>query len=175
MTNERDARSLIRSLCHCDAGQDVAEAAIILPFLLMIVLGVVELGSVLGAQHSLTGLGREGANIAARGEPLDTVTALMLESGTEIGLAEHGGAVTSRIVIDSGVPRIVAQAASEGFENRSRLGQIDEPASGLSQISTAEGATFHIVELFYVKEKRTPFERMSHASVPDTLYSRAIF
>lgn len=164
-----------RELAACERGQDVAEMAIVLPFLLVIVLGVVEFGTIFGRQHTLTSLGREGANIAARGEPLDAVTVLTLESGTQIELATRGGVVSSRVVIEDGVPVIVEQVPSPGYGGLSRLGGEDDPAPALSQVAGDEGASFYVVEVFLMHESRTPLRRLLGDGVPDTLYSRAVF
>lgn len=165
----------MRKLARCECGQDLAETAIVLPFLLVIVLGIVEFGSAFGSQHSLTSIGREGASIAARGASLDEVNDLMIESGAEIGLDDKGGAITSRIVVEEGVPMVREQVASRGYNNRSRLGREKKPAAGLSQIAKAEGATFYVVELFLINRDRTPLQRFKGIVVPDTLYSRAVF
>ncbi|MFQ5528797.1 MAG: TadE/TadG family type IV pilus assembly protein [Gemmatimonadota bacterium] len=171
----RDVPRVVRRILRDESGQDLAETAIILPFLLVLALGVVEFGSVFGTSHTLTSLGREGANIAARGAPLDTVNALMLENGAEINLMSHGGSITSRIVVQDSVPTIAAQGATDTYAGRSRLGNPGEPAAGLSSLAGAEGASFYVVELFYVYDDRTPLGSILKTSVPDTLYTRAVF
>ena len=47
-------------------GQSIVEFAIILPFLLLIVLGVVETSYALLDQHVVTKLAREGSNLISR-------------------------------------------------------------------------------------------------------------
>lgn len=166
---------LLRALVRCERGQDVAEMAIVLPFLMVIALGVVEFGSMFGEQQTLTSIGREGANMAARGTPLDTVNALVLENGSEISLATKGGTISSLVVVQDSVPRIVKQVTSSGYGAMSHLGQQGQPAAGLTQVAADEGASFYVVEVFYVPGDVTPLRRMLGSSVPDTLYSRAIF
>jgi hypothetical protein len=170
----RSRHAFRRFLCD-EAGQELAETAMILPFLLVLALGIVEFGSVFGTAHTLTSLGREGANIAARGAPLDTVNVLMLENGQEIDLAGQGGSITSRVVVQDSVPTIAAQGATNMYTGRSRLGNLGEPAVGLTSLADAEGASFFVVELFYVYEDKTPLGTILDSAVPDTLYSRAIF
>lgn len=165
----------LRKLAGCERGQDVAEMAMVLPFLLVIVLGVVEFGSIFSAQHTLTSIGREGANMAARGAPLDTVNALVMESGAELQLATHGGAISTRVVVDTSGPVVAEQVASPGYAMVSRVGQVDDVAAGMSPVADDEGASFYVVELFYVHADRTPLRRFLGGSVPDTLYTRAVF
>ena len=168
-------RRLFRRILRDESGQELAETAMILPFLLVVALGIVEFGSMFSTSHTLTSLGREGANIAARGVPLDTVNVLMLENGREIGLASHGGSIASRVVVVDGVPTIQDQGTTDTYAGRSRLGSIGEPAAGLDRLAGAEGASFYVVELFYVYDDRTPLGPILTTTVPDTLYSRAIF
>lgn len=147
----------------------------VLPFLLVLALGIVEFGSMFGTSHTLTSLGREGANIAARGAPLDTVNALMLENGAEIDLVNKGGSIVSRVVIQDSVPTIAEQVATGDYSGLSRIGDQGEPATGLDQLVGAEGISFYVVELFYVYEDRTPLARAFGNFVPDIIYSRAVF
>lgn len=165
----------MRKLARCERGQELAETAMVLPILLMIALGIVEFGSAFGSQQSLTSIGREGASIAARGASLDEVNDLMIESGAEIGMDKNGGAITSRVEVENGVPMVREQVASRGYSNQSHLGNEKKPAAGLSQIAKAEGATFYVVELFLVNRDRTPLQKFKGIVVPDTLYSRAVF
>jgi len=147
---------LFRPIVHDESGQELAETAIILPFLLVLALGIVEFGTMFSTSHTLTSLGREGANIAARGTPLDTVNALMLENGAEISLGSLGGSITTHIVVEDSVPIILAQAATPAYHSRSRLGMRGQPAQGLESLAGAEGANFYVVELFLVRERQTP-------------------
>ncbi len=166
---------VLRRIVRNESGQELAETAIILPLLMMVALGIVEFGSMFSTSHTLTSLGREGANIAARGAPLDTVNVLMLQNGAEIGLADHGGSITSRVVVVDSVPTIQDQRTTDTYAGRSRLGSIGEPAAGLDRLAGAEGASFYVVELFYVYDDITPLGPILTTTVPDTLYSRAIF
>lgn len=147
---------LFRPIVRDESGQELAETAIVLPFLLVLALGVVEFGTMFSTSHTLTSLGREGANIAARGTPLDTVNALMLENGAEISLRSFGGSITTHIVVEDSVPMIQAQASTPAYHSRSRLGMRGQPAQGLANLAGAEGANFYVVELFYVRERQTP-------------------
>ena len=166
---------VLRRIVRNESGQELAETAMILPFLLMVALGIVEFGSIFATSHTLTSLGREGANIAARGAPLDTVNALMLENGAQIDLTGHGGSITSRVVVVDSVATIQDQRTTDTYAGQSRLGILGEPAAGLDLLARSEGASFYVVELFYVYDDRTPLGSILTVTIPDTLYSRAIF
>ena len=60
-------------LARGQRGQDLVELTILTPLLLLIVLGIIEFGSLLDSQQAMSYLSREGANIASRGAPLGEV------------------------------------------------------------------------------------------------------
>ena len=60
----RPARSVLR-----DRGAAAVEFALLLPVLLLLVFGIIDFGRALNAQITLTQAAREGARLAALGEP----------------------------------------------------------------------------------------------------------
>src|SRR5579859_1395033 len=60
----RPARSAIR-----DRGAAAVEFALLLPLLLLLIFGIIDFGRALNAQITLTQAAREGARMAALGEP----------------------------------------------------------------------------------------------------------
>jgi hypothetical protein len=66
-----------RSVARGTGGQTIVEFAVVLPLLLLVVLGVVEVGYALLDQHVVTRLTREGSNLISRNTSLqDAATAL---------------------------------------------------------------------------------------------------
>jgi hypothetical protein len=73
MTITRRLRQRMRD----QRGQSMLEFALLLPFLCLLVLGLVEMGYLLLDQHIVTKLTREGSNLISRNTPLeDAVQAL---------------------------------------------------------------------------------------------------
>ena len=58
-------------------GQSLIEFALVLPLALLIVLGVVEVGTLLLDEHVVTRLSREGSNLISRDTPLATAATVM--------------------------------------------------------------------------------------------------
>jgi len=58
-------------------GQSLLEFAIVLPLLLVLVLGVIEVGYALLDQHVLTKLAREGSNLISRDTSLEDAALVM--------------------------------------------------------------------------------------------------
>ena len=58
-----------------DRGAAAVEFALVLPLLLLLVFGIIDFGRAINAQITLTQAAREGARLAALGQPAATVTA----------------------------------------------------------------------------------------------------
>jgi len=155
-------------------GQALTEFAVVLPIVLLMLLGVVEFGHAFGTVHAMAGLSREGANLAARGTSLDTVAAIVLNNGSDIGLTSNGGAVVSQIQVQAGVPTITSQSVVGPYA--SLLGGVGEAAGqGIGEVGFINGSTHYAVELFSAYDPITPLANLIEDAVPDPLYERTIF
>jgi len=65
-----------------EAGQSMVEMAMILPFVVMLVLGVIETSYALMDNHTVTRLSREGANLISRDSTLDDAYTAMRNMAT---------------------------------------------------------------------------------------------
>lgn len=156
-------------------GQDLVELVIVLPVLLLIVFGVLEFGHMIDIRHGLSGLMREGANIASRGEPIADVLQITMDNGASYDLASRGGSVVSELRIEDGEPIVRDQVASSGFASRSVMGVVGDTADVLTAVPLSEGTRFYVVEVFYAYRALTPLSTIAGGLVPDTIYDRAIF
>jgi hypothetical protein len=156
-------------------GTALVEAALVTALLGALALAVIEFGNAYSQAHTLTSLSREGANIAARGTPLDTAVDIVMANGTDVGLTTHGGAVGTRIDVIDGTPEIVEQVASSGYAGRSMIGEEGEPAQGVAGWDLVEGQTVYSMELFLDYQQLTPFASFVEVALPEVLYERAIF
>ena len=170
----RTARGLAR-LLRSDSGQGVAEFALALPVILVVLLGMVEFSHAYDRVHGLAGLSREGANIAARGSALDEVLTTVVANGETLDMAGNGGVIVSRVVVEDGQPVVMAQVASEGYETYSRIAEADVAADWIAMAGFAEGSTHYTVEVFLTYEPVTPLAGLVEAMVPSVLYERAVF
>jgi len=167
-------RSLAR-LVSSDSGQGIAEFALVLPIILMILLGMVEFSNAYDRVHGLAGLSREGANIAARGTALSEVLTTVVANGETLQMSGNGGAIVSRVVVQDGQPVVMSQIASTGYEDESRIMDADSAAVWISMAGFAEGSTHYAVEVFLTYEPITPLGQMFQTVTPPVLYERAIF
>lgn len=172
MTRTPSLARLVRS----DSGQGVAEFALALPVILIILLGMVEFSNAYDRVHGLAGLSREGANIAARGSGLDEVLSTVMANGATLDMPGNGGAIVSRVVVQSGQPIIMAQAATAGYDTHSRILAPDSTAADwIALAGFAEGSTHYAVEVFLDYDPITPLAQVFEAVAPDVLYERAVF
>jgi Flp pilus assembly protein TadG len=193
----------MKSLLKDTRGQSVVEMAIMMPLLVIIVLGVIEVSYALLDQHVVTKMTREGSNLISRDTSLaDAANALKAMSGRPVNFSSNSKLIFS----------VVRRGATTGTNNynkdvlyaRYEYGAI----AGTSAISTrgsgsygtgpeyeatnadgdtniqvttlpagitlSTGGTLYITEIFTTHELITPFDKFG-VNVPKTLYSIAYF
>jgi len=193
----------LRKAAGRDDGQSVLEVAIVLPLLMILVLGVLDVSYALLDQHVITKLSREGSNLISRDASLqDAGTALGAMSTRPVDFA--GG--KSKVIFS-----VVKRVATTGAPNFGRdiLYQRYEygSLSATSRLTTAGAASFgpapdyiapnsdtntslqltnlpanllvngsmlYVTEIYTQHQLLTPLDRFG-VSVPNTLYSIAYF
>ena len=167
--------SFDRARLRDSSGQAVAEFAMVLPLMLFLFLGMVEIGNAMAVSHSLSRLSREAANIASRGTSLDTVLTVVAANGRDIHLGQRGGTVVSRIGVRRDGLEILDQVASPGFQDQSLLGTMGNSPVSFASYGLEAGNTHYVVEIFYHYQAITPFARLFESVLPDPIYERAVF
>jgi Flp pilus assembly protein TadG len=184
-------------------GQSVVEFAVILPLLLVVVLGVIEVSYALLDQHVVTKLTREGSNLISRDTSLaDAAAAMKSMSGRPVDFSTHSKMIfsvvrrgattgTSNFNMDVLYQRYEygALAATSKLSTRGAgsygAGPEYEAANADSDtniqvtnlpsgIVLSTGGTIYITEIFTTHELITPFDKFG-VTVPKTLYSIAYF
>jgi len=158
-----------------ERGNALIETVLVSMILLGMVLGIIEFGTALSREHTLTSLSREGANLAARGSSLGESVNVVMTTGSSINLASKGGAIATQITVTGGAPLIVAQSASTGYDGLSQVGNVGGTANSLDNLGLMEGQSVHTVEVFYNYDQITPFGSLMGVLVPSQLYERAVF
>ena len=156
-------------------GQALAEFALVVPLLLFLFLGMVEIGNALAVSHNLSKLSREGANIASRGTSLDTVLTVLASTGQDIQLERRGGSVVTRLEVRKKGAVILDQVTTSGYENESRIGLVGEQTVSLAASNLQEGSIHYVVEIFYFYRPVTPFARLFENAMETPIYERALF
>lgn len=185
------------------SGQSLVEFAVILPLVLLIVLGVVEVGFALLDQQVVSKLTREGSNLISRDTSLqDAATAMRTISSRPVDLANGSKMIFS--VLRKGATttspnynRIVLYQRYE-FGNYTGSSKLTTAGSGSfrgapdyeanaadtntglqvtnvpANLVTDPGDMIYVTELYTRHTLITPLVRFG-VSVPETLYSIAYF
>jgi Flp pilus assembly protein TadG len=153
----------------------MVEFALLLPFLTMMIFGLIEFGRGIDEKHSMSTLSREAALLAARGTSLDSVAQTVVDNGGDIQLSTSGGSVASAVEITKKSAIVRAQSKSAGYTGASRLGAVGDTAKSLVGLGLLEGTTVYVVEVFYRHTSIVPLRQLFRVAVPDTLYERAVF
>lgn len=185
-----------------EAGQAMVEMAVILPLLVIVVLGVVEVSYALLDQHVVTKLTREGSNLISRDVSLGAAaSALKAMSSRPVDFDTHSkvifsvvrrGATTGTSNFDKDILyeryEYGALSATSVLQTRgsTTFGAPDYQATnpdsdtnlqltGLpSGLTVGTGSMVYITEVFTKHDLITPFDRFG-VTVPNVLYSIAYF
>jgi Flp pilus assembly protein TadG len=186
-----------------ERGQSVVEFAIILPLLVIVVLGVVEVSYGLLDQHVVTKLTREGSNLISRdtslqdaanvmaamqSAPVDfstksTVIFSVIRKGTTTGTTNYGQAILyQRYQYGALAATSILQTRGSGsFGTAPDYQATNADTDANLQIATLpNGLTLGTASMVYVTEIYTkhdlitPFDKFG-VTVPNVLYSIAYF
>lgn len=119
-----------------DGGQSIVEFAIILPFLLLICLGVVETAYALIDQHVVTKLAREGSNLISRDTTLQRAGAVLTSMGSTPVNFNNGTSTVIFSVLQKGGSTGTANYRQVILFQRARFGTF--PAT--SRLTTGGGS-----------------------------------
>ena len=191
----------LRRSVSCASGQVLLEFALVVPLVMVVALGVIEVGYALLDQHVATKLAREGSNLISRDTSLgDAATAMrnmssrpvnfnngnskvifsVLRNVATIGAANYNKAVLyQRYEYGTypGTSMLINSGGAFGPGPEYQAINSDNDA-GLRvtnlPATMALGGMLYITEIYSRHPLITPFDRFG-VSVPQTLYSIAYF
>ena len=185
-----------------DRGQSMIEFAVVLPLLLVVVLGLIEVSYALYDQHVVTKLTREGSNLISRDTSLqDAATALRTLSVRPVDLTANSKVIFSVVMnvgatgsSNYGQPILYQRyeyGAISGTSALSTSGGSYGPGPDFTatnpdndtalrvsnlpaNVTIPVGGMVYVTEIFTRHTLITPFNRFG-VTVPSTLYSIAYF
>lgn len=184
-----------------DAGQSLVEFAIVLPLLVLVVFGVIDVSYALLDQHVVTSLSREGSNLISRNTSLqDAVTAMRQMTSRPLNFEDGSSKMILSVVrriptsgaanydrtilyqrIEYGTLAASSRLAGGGgafgpAPDYRALDPDNDSALRISNLSVtlSRGGTIYITEVFSKHVTLTPLDRLG-VRVPDRLYSIAYF
>jgi hypothetical protein len=184
-------------------GQSVVEFALMLPLLLTVVLGVIEVSYALLDQHVVTKLTREGSNLISRDTSLgDAAAAMKSMSGRPVDFSTHSrlifsvirrGATTGTTNFNKDIlyeryeygalaaTSVISTRGSGSFGTGPDYTAANADSDAGLQVSNlpsgialSTGGTIYVTEIFTTHELITPFDKFG-VTIPKTLYSIAYF
>ena len=87
----------INKILHSKKGQSLIELTLITPLMLLLVFGVVEVGSVISTYLTLTHTTREGANLTSRGTAPNTALDAIIAAAAPTIQNSNSGAVENHL------------------------------------------------------------------------------
>ena len=187
---------------RCERGQGILEFAIVLPLVLILVLGVVEVGYALLDQHVVTKLTREGSNLISRNTSLQDAAGVLRTMGTKPVNFDNGSRMIFSVVkkgATSGTTNFgqdilyqryeygtlaatstLQTRGSGSFGSGPEYQATNSDSDSRLQVTNlppglvAAGGMIYITEIYTTHDLITPFDRFGVA-VPRVLYSIAYF
>ena len=179
-------RSIRSSFTANYPGQAAAEFAVVVPLLILLICGSIDLGRALNDVQIMADLTRQGSNLASRGTPLNEATSALVSGASGLDLVDNGDVIITSVTNESGAYKISGQDSSttDGLTKLSSTSKIGTgvgstatlPAAAQSAIPQS-GQTLFITEVFYSFAPATPIGALTNSaiSMPSTLYNSAYF
>lgn len=161
-------------------GQAYIEFAILLPFLVLLVLSLIDFSCAIRANNIISNMSREGANLASRSDiaPQDVMNALA-STAQPLDMKANGTIVLTVVQGTAGEPQIISQTGWQdaSIAAISRIGtptphNPNPPAQNLGSLTLQPNRTVSVVEIFYNYQSLFSGPLLP---VPFQLYSKTIF
>lgn len=160
-------------------GVAVVEMVMVLPILLVLMFGVIDIGRSILSHQVLINLSREAANLTSRGTSLDDAIAAIQVSAAPLNIERDGYVLITEVLRDaSGRLSIVQQRAAGGEVHASRIGTGVGNTAVLPPTSTAIppiGRNLFAAEVFYHSEPITPLGSLVDINTGGVYYDVAFF
>jgi Flp pilus assembly protein TadG len=159
------------------SGQALVEFAAVVFMLFIFVFALIDISRAIYQEQLMTGLSREGSNLASRGTTLpNSATAVVNES--PLDLANNGKVIVTSVMNQGGAYKITGQATAGPLGATSKVGTgvgstATLPASAQSMI--AGNQTIYITEVYYTYQAITPIGQFMSLALPSTLYDASYF
>lgn len=160
-------------------GQALLEFVICCLLLFVMVFGLIDFSRVIHDEQVMSGLTRQGSNLASRGTSLDETVSSLVTQGSSLDISGDGKIIVTAVADVNGVTQITGQAESGGgIPVTSRVGSgvgqlADVPAAASPVLQ--KGQTLYVTEVFYSFHTITPIGNLLKLALPSTLYEAAYF
>ena len=163
-----------------ERGAALIELAICVPLLLIMVFGLIDFSQIIFDNQVMSGLSRQGSDLASRGTSLAGTVSALAGQGASLNIGTRGRIILTAVADDANnKPEIIDQAeSSTGISVTSAVGSgIGTAATMPANAATVlrAGQTVYVTEVFYSYSPMTPIGALLKTSLVSTLYDSAYF
>jgi Flp pilus assembly protein TadG len=161
-----------------ESGQALVEFTVILVLTVILALGAIDFGRILSDLEVMSGLTRQGSNLASRGTSLSDSAAAVVSGDAPLDLSRNGEVIVTAVTSVNHVNKITGQVSQGGIVYTSKIGQgvgnlATIPLAAAPMLQT--GQTIYVTEVFYSFQAVTPLGNLVKMVMPSTLYEVAYF
>ena len=177
MAAPRHHDQLNRKARRTQSGQALVEFAAVMLMLFIFVFALIDISRAIYQEQLMTGLSREGSNLASRGTLLiDSANTVVSESSLD--LKNNGKVIVTSVMNQGGAYKITGQATAGALSATSKVGTgvgstAKLPASAAAMIGANQ--TIYVTEAYYTYQAITPVGQLMSINLPSTLYDAAYF
>lgn len=169
--------------CQCkpaaSRGIAIVEFAMVLPIMLVLMFGVVELGRAVLTRQVLLNVSREAANLASRGTSMGDAIGAVQVSAAPLDLPGRGYVILTEVRRDANnATRIHQQMGLGATPEASRIGAGIGNTANLPATPTPippPGFNLYVAEVFYHSDPITPLGNLLNSAIGDVYYDIAFF
>jgi Flp pilus assembly protein TadG len=164
-----------------ERGGAIVELALCMSMLLVLVFGLIEFSQIIFDYEVMSGLSRQGSNLASRGGySLKQAADAVVIQGASLNIGTNGRVIVTEVANNSsGQPAIVNQGeSSPGISVNSMVGSGNGNAATMplgTSAKLATGQAIYVTEIFYAYKPITPLGAFLKVSLAHTLYETAYF
>jgi hypothetical protein len=162
---------------NSERGQALLEMVFVTIFLLTLTFGAIDVGRAIWQKEVITGLTREGSNLASRSTPLALSQTDVISDGAVLNLASSGCVIITAVENQSGNFVIMEQTPiCPGYTSKIGTG-IGNTAILPSEtpVIPAPSTTLYVTEVFSPYSPITPLGAFVNYTLPSMLYDVAYF
>lgn len=162
------------------SGQAMLEFACMVTVALIVLFGLIDFGRALFDLKVMTGLSRQGGNLASRGSSVSEAASAVIAGQAPLNFSSYGEVIVTSIQDNKGAYTITGQSILGGMSpaQASRVGTgvgatatLPASAQGMMQ----SGTSIYVAEIFYSFQPITPIGNFMKLAMPSTLYEVAYF